>query len=133
MAEAFNNNQRGRFGSKLNWGGGRKGNSSKNSKSQTPSLPNSKPQTGQEDFSVAPDSSRFEGNAPLGSAFNNGYILEDGQMIAIERINFKESNPSKYAFDVIKVQVKDHFDGLKEGEEADFDQIKNNFLLALEE
>ena len=54
-------------------------------------------------------------------------------MIAIERINFKEANPSKYAYDVIKVQVKDHFDGLKEGEEADFDQVKNNFLLALEE
>ena len=62
----------------------------------------------------------------MGSAANtsvgDGYILEkDGNMIPIDRFKEASNTPNKIAYDVIKVQVKDHFDALQEGEEADFE------------
>ena len=42
-------------------------------------------------------------------------------MIPIERFKEGYQHPNKIAFDVIKVQVKDHFDALEDGEEANFD------------
>ena len=35
---------------------------------------------------------------------------------------------NKYAYDAIKVQVTDHFAGLEEGEDGDFEILKNNLL-----
>ena len=38
----------------------------------------------------------------------------------------------KYALDVIQVTVKDHFDSLAEGEDGDYEVLKENLLANLE-
>ena len=44
----------------------------------------------------------------------------------------KVQSVTKYAFDVIKTQIKDHFDQLEEDEDGDFEQLKENLMSALE-
>ena len=43
---------------------------------------------------------------------DGGYIIEAGSMIPIERFKEALQIPNKIALDVIKVQVKDHFEAL---------------------
>ena len=47
-----------------------------------------------------------------GFGADGGYILEAGSMIPIERFKEAQQFPNKIALDVIKVQVKDHFEAL---------------------
>ena len=39
---------------------------------------------------------------------------------------------NKYAYDVIKTQVMEHVESLLEGQEANFEKLKSNFVIALE-
>ena len=58
---------------------------------------------------------KSHGEGPGGSALgvdidvnNSGYIIEDGNLIPIDNIALEALN--KFAYDAIKVQVKDHFE-----------------------
>ena len=39
---------------------------------------------------------------------------------------------NKYAYDVIKTQVMEHVESLKEGQEANFEKLKSDFVIVLE-
>ena len=43
----------------------------------------------------------------------NGYIVEDGNIIAIDQPHLDKVN--RFALDVIKVQVTDHFNAITDG------------------
>ena len=60
----------------------------------------------------------------------NGYILEAGNIIAIDQPRLQAVN--RFALDVIKVQVSDHFEKLNEGEDGDFNKLKGNLMSILE-
>ena len=60
----------------------------------------------------------------------NGYILEDGNIIAIDQPSLDALN--KYAYDVIKAQVTDHIEKLEEGQEANFEKLKGDFMNVIE-
>ena len=60
----------------------------------------------------------------------NGYILEDGNIIAIDKPSLDALN--KYAYDVIKAQVSSHVEKLEEGQEANFEKLKGDFMTVLE-
>ena len=49
----------------------------------------------------------------------SGYILDGGNIIPIDTPKIESLN--KFAYDVIKMQVKDHFEALEEGQEADLE------------
>ena len=56
-----------------------------------------------------------------------GYIIEGGNMMLIETPQVEAV--SKFAYDVIKVQVKDYFDELEDLEnEGDFDELRDNLM-----
>ena len=61
---------------------------------------------------------------------NNGYIInEDGNIIVVDKPHLTSLN--KYAADVIKTAVTDHFAGLDAEDEGDFTQLKGNLMQAL--
>ena len=60
----------------------------------------------------------------------NGYILEDGNIIAIDKPSLDALN--KYAYDVIKAQVSSHIEKLEEGQEANFEKLKGDFMTVIE-
>jgi hypothetical protein len=56
-----------------------------------------------------------------------GYIIEGGNMMLIETPQVEAV--SKFAYDVIKVQVKDYFDELEDLEnDGDFDELRDNLM-----
>ena len=61
---------------------------------------------------------------------SSGYIIEDGQLIPIDKPNLHSLN--KYAYDVIQVAVKDHFAELDEDAEGDYELLKGNVLSIFE-
>ena len=61
---------------------------------------------------------------------SSGYIIEDGQLIPIDKPNLHSLN--KYAYDVIQVAVKDHFAELDEDEEGDYEMLKGDVLKIFE-
>ena len=64
----------------------------------------------------------------------NGYIIDNGNIITIDQPHLEALN--KFAYDVIKVQVTDHFDqfnGYMDGEEEpDYGKFKGNLISALQ-
>ena len=111
MAEAFNSERRGRF--KL----------SKKKKTQATKKKTDQDEKTQEstfDVNKHEHDTGYDGN---------GYILEDGNLIAIDGPSVDGVN--KFALDVIKVQVKDHFD-IQEEEEVEFNKLRGNLMNILE-
>ena len=61
---------------------------------------------------------------------NNGYIInEDGTIIVVDKANVNSLN--KYAADVIKTEVTDHFADLDEDADGDFTHLKGKLMDAL--
>ena len=57
---------------------------------------------------------------------HDGYILQDGMILAADLPHLESLN--KFAYDVIKTQVRDHFEGLQEGQEPDWFTLRNDLF-----